>query len=405
MAPEAFILHRKKCLPLAAYVSDPAHSGFVQFAVGFVGTYSGIGRELTVILVIMRKWGIRILRTLAVFVMVLVVYEIVHWIFLPDMTGWGILAWAEEPASDGPSLQAPPKDRGQFGQFLSYDGIASSPALDASILLALGLFVVMLWLVTRPVRETRRSVLQTFSYRAPNQKRQKVFMGVMGVTLIAFVSLVAAALDGGGAKSREISDETWQEIEDQLRVGDVIAYRMEKWSARKEIFLKGHFNAVGYRLFKYGHLAVVVEDPQHPGRKVLFTSQSLKGVNVEEGLDTLKDHNWDAYRLDRWDRVDRSRFNAYVNHCRAVAGHTTGYDFTGMFALWNKNLKPTNPDDIGSEYICSTAVVTILYYAGFESDAIQRGGWFDLVTPNQVVIARGRFIPLPPEGVGLPTSQ
>jgi hypothetical protein len=155
-------------------------------------------------------------------------------------------------------------------------------------------------------------------------------------------------------------------------------------------------------LFKYGHLAIVVEDAEHPGRKVLFTSQSLKGVNIDEDLDTLRAHNWDVYRLDKWARIDKHRFNDYVGYCRQAAGHFSGYDFSGMFALWNANLKPSDKEDIGTEYICSTAVVTILYYAGFESDAIQRDGWFDLVTPYQVVKARGRFIPLPPEAVTPP---
>ena len=156
---------------------------------------------------------------------------------------------------------------------------------------------------------------------------------------------------------------------------------------------------LGYRLFKYGHLAIVAEDPENREHKVLFTSQSKIGVNIDEDVDTLRTHNWDAYRLDNWDRVDKERFREYVNLCRKAAGHFFGYDFTGMFALWNDNLRPTEKSNIGSEYICSTAVLTILYYAGFESDAIRRDGWLDLVTPYQVVKATGRFIPLPASGI------
>ncbi len=342
-----------------------------------------------------KAWAIRMLKLLTVLVSALLVYEIVHLVFLPDITGWGILAWMEEPSAEGPSALAAPEDRGSFEQFLSYDGVTSSPTLDASILGSLGLFVVLLWFYLRPVQRANERRL----------KARKVLAYAMGVSLTVFLALVSAALSGKGARQREFSDESWEKIRDRLQVGDVLAYRMEKWSARREIFLRGDLTFVGYRLFKYGHLAIVVADPLDPGKKVLFTSQSFKGVNVDEDLDTLRTHNWDAYRLDRWERIDKQRFSQYVDHCRNAAGHFTGYDFSGMFALWNANLKPKNREDIGAEYICSTAVVTILHYAGFESDAIQRDGWFDLVTPYQVVKAMGRFMPLPPEGVAPPESR
>ena len=59
-----------------------------------------------------------------------------------------------------------------------------------------------------------------------------------------------------------------------------------------------------------------------------------------------------------------------------------------MFSIWNENLKPETVKDFGDEYICSTAVVTLLYFGGFESDSTPRRE-FDLITPFQVVRARG----------------
>ena len=56
----------------------------------------------------------------------------------------------------------------------------------------------------------------------------------------------------------------------------------------EELFAKGKATVIGYRLFKYGHLAIVVEDPDQPGRKVLFTSQGQKGVNIDEDIDSLR---------------------------------------------------------------------------------------------------------------------
>ena len=183
---------------------------------------------------------------------------------------------------------------------------------------------------------------------------------------------------------------------DQLREGDVLAYRMGKWEARKKIFT-GKLNNVAYRLYKYGHLAIVVRDPEDMSKLRIFSSESFKGPNMREGLDTLKTHSFDVYRLDKWSRVDTARLNEFVQLSMKKAGAWYGYDFSGMFGLWNSNLTPKKPEDIGHDYICSTIVLTALYYSGLELDAYQRGGLLDLVTPAQVVASKGRLIK-PPEG-------
>ncbi|MDB4448727.1 serine hydrolase family protein, partial [Akkermansiaceae bacterium] len=166
------------------------------------------------------------------------------------------------------------------------------------------------------------------------------------------------------------------------------------WIGGQDWIAKGKLTVIGYRLFKYGHLAIVVEDPNAPGRKVLFTSESAKGVNVDEDADSLQTHNWDAYRLDKWDRIDLSRIREGILRCKEKSGNFFGYDFTGMFALWNEDLKPDHAEDFGTEYICSTSVVTLLYFGGFESDATPRQE-LDLITPYQVVRAKGRFVKPP----------
>lgn len=180
----------------------------------------------------------------------------------------------------------------------------------------------------------------------------------------------------------------------QLREGDVIAYRMEAGEARKKI-LTGDLATVGYRLFKYGHLAILVSDPAAPSQLRIFSSQSFKGPNLNEGLETLSAHSFDVYRLDKWARVDKARLNEFVQLAMQKAGHWYGYDFSGMFGLWNSNLKPSKPDEIGHDYICSTIVLSALYYSGLALDAHRRGGLLDLVTPAQVVESKGHFIPLP----------
>lgn len=192
---------------------------------------------------------------------------------------------------------------------------------------------------------------------------------------------------------RKLGPDAFEEAKRQIEAGDVIAYRLGKWEARRDILL-GQFNKIGYRLFRYGHLAIAVQDPEDPTQLRIFSSESFKGANLREDLDSLKTHDWDVYRLDKRERLNWPRLNEFVQTSLHKAGKWNGYDFTGMFGVWNSNLRPAQPDDIGSEYICSTVVVTGLYYAGLELDAIKRRA-IDLVTPQQVVSSRGHFIPLP----------
>jgi hypothetical protein len=188
--------------------------------------------------------------------------------------------------------------------------------------------------------------------------------------------------------------ETFKTQKSTLREGDLVAYWMKKNEARSAI-LKGNFNSIGYRLLNYGHLAIVVKDPQNKNKLRLFSSQSFKGANIREDIDTLKDHSWDSFRLDQWQRVDKKRLYEFIEVAQSKAGHWAGYDFSGMFALWNSNLKPDHSHKIGHDYICSTVAVAALYYSGLELDAAQRKGLLDLVSPKQVVTSKGRIIALP----------
>ena len=164
--------------------------------------------------------------------------------------------------------------------------------------------------------------------------------------------------------------------------------------ARRQI-ATGHLNVIGYSVLKYGHLAIVVRDPEKPERLCLFSSESFKGPNTAEDVSTLAQHDWDAYRLDRWDRVDQRRIQEFVRLARKKAGNWFGYDFTGMFGIWNANLTPSRPEEIGDEYICSTVVVACLWYAGVHLDAV-RSRAADLCSPNQVVCSKGA-IGAPPD--------
>ena len=178
----------------------------------------------------------------------------------------------------------------------------------------------------------------------------------------------------------------------QLRVGDVIAYRMDREQVRHDL-LRGKLNKISYGVLRYGHLAVIVEDPVKPAQLRIFSSESLKGANVDEDLSGLAHHDWDAYRLDQHARLDCSRLAEFVRVALARAHRTRGYDFSGMVGLWNANLRPRSPEEIGNEYICSSLVATAFYYAGVELDAIRHRA-LDLLTPLQVVSSRGRIVTL-----------
>lgn len=199
-------------------------------------------------------------------------------------------------------------------------------------------------------------------------------------------------------------DAAFERTLEQLREGDVLAYRLNKWEARKEIFT-GKLNKVAYRLYQYGHLAIVVRDPENPSKLRIFSSESFKGPNMQEGLETLRTHRFDVYRLNQWQRVDKARLSEFMQLAMKKAGHWYGYDFSGMFGLWNSNLKPAKPEDIGHDYICSTIVLTALHYAGVELDAQQRGGVLDLVTPAQVVKSKGRYITPPDVSIDIELAQ
>lgn len=193
----------------------------------------------------------------------------------------------------------------------------------------------------------------------------------------------------------EHDDHSWRSAKEMLKEGDLIAYGEDKWEARTNIFLKGRLNHLAYRLFKYGHIAIVVKDPGSEDSLRLLTSYPFQGPTTRESLDTLKSESWDVYRLNHWDRVDKKRFYDFIELVQEKAGRWYGYDFSGMFGLWNSNLQPSSPEEIGNNYICSTVIVAALHYAGVELDVSQRHGVIDVITPLQLVRSKGRVISLP----------
>ena len=117
-------------------------------------------------------------------------------------------------------------------------------------------------------------------------------------------------------------DEGFAEIKKTLREGDVIAYRMSGKESRTDL-VKGRLNSVGYKILDYGHLAILTHVEGNETLKLL-SSQAFKGPNTEEDVNTLEEHSFDIYRLNRWDKVDIGRFHEFVEKSQEKAGTWIG---------------------------------------------------------------------------------
>ena len=179
-----------------------------------------------------------------------------------------------------------------------------------------------------------------------------------------------------------------------LREGDLVAASLGKLESSSNLILGRGMNYIAHTVLDYGHLDLVIKDPAGSDELVLFTCMTKEGVNIERRLKDLGNRDWDVYRLKNWDRVDRDRLYEFVQVGLERGHNTETYDNFSAIGFWNANLKPKNKGDIGGGYICSTVVVSALYYAGVELDNMRNSSYVDLVSPKQVVTSKGRFFRL-----------
>ena len=96
--------------------------------------------------------------------------------------------------------------------------------------------------------------------------------------------------------------------------------------------------------------------------------------------------------MSNWERVDKDRLYDFIRTGIArYQSEDAFYDNLSAIGLRNANLNPRTMDDIRGGYICSTAVVSALYYSGVELDNMRSSSYIDLVSPKQVVTSKGRF--------------
>ncbi|MED5453590.1 MAG: hypothetical protein VX961_03580 [Verrucomicrobiota bacterium] len=177
----------------------------------------------------------------------------------------------------------------------------------------------------------------------------------------------------------------------ELREGDLVAASLGKFESGRDLIMNRRLNYIAYTVLDYGHLDIVINDPEGSGDKVLFTCQSFEGVNAKRRLKDLVSRDWDAFRISNWDRVNRERLYDFIKIGIERGQNAETYDNFSALGFRNANLKPVNKDDIGGGYICSTVVVAALYYSGVELDNMRSSSYNDLVSPKQVITSKGRF--------------
>lgn len=183
-----------------------------------------------------------------------------------------------------------------------------------------------------------------------------------------------------------------QHVLDSIRPGDVIAFHMshaDAWGYLR----KGTIQKIPYELFRYGHIALVVPDPQDTrlsaDRRLLQIAMK-QAANATDGTYYLNDKSWHVYRPPAGS-VDVAKLHEFVRRVTVTAGDPEkAYDYRGILGLRNAPCEPSSLAEIGDKYSCATLVVAGLHYAGYPLDALHRGGRFDLVTPRQVVESGGR---------------
>jgi len=171
----------------------------------------------------------------------------------------------------------------------------------------------------------------------------------------------------------------------QIKNGDVIAFYMSHKEAG-EYLKKAKVQKVPYELFRYGHLGIVVPDPDNPNKKKLLQLAMKQVANIDDDLSYLDDKNWVVYRPAS---IDEKKLSEFTQSALSKSKLKKAYDYSGAFGIKNAKHKPTKESEIAKEYTCCTIVVAALYYSGYELHSTHRGGILDIITPRQVVESWG----------------
>ena len=152
---------------------------------------------------------------------------------------------------------------------------------------------------------------------------------------------------------------------------------------------KGKIQKFPYELFRYGHLAIVVPDPNGTGELRLLQVAMKQAVSAVDGLEYLSDKTWEIHRPPTApiDLARLNEFTARVTENTSDPKHA--FDYVSVTGWNNSPRQPEHESNIGDKFSCATLVIAGLHYSGYELDAVHRGGRFDLVTPRQVIESHG----------------
>lgn len=178
--------------------------------------------------------------------------------------------------------------------------------------------------------------------------------------------------------------QQFDKITKNLKAGDVIAFYMSHTEARLNLKQR-KIQKIPYELFSFGHLAIVTTTTSSSELKLLQVAMK-QSINTDSGLGYLKDKSWQVYRPPS-NSVAIGKLCEFSQHVSTTG--KPGYSYTASLGLTNGDIHPDCRSEIKDKYTCTTLVVAALNYSGFQLHTPRRNGYFDLITPQQVVMSWG----------------
>lgn len=180
--------------------------------------------------------------------------------------------------------------------------------------------------------------------------------------------------------------ESFPVICEQLQAGDIIAFSMSHSQAREHLKNR-NIQKVPYELFRFGHLAILTYPTSNDSKNLHLLQVAMKQqVNADSDLSCLKDQSWIAYRAPIG-TISSKKLTEFTTAVCSTG--TTKYDYTATFGISNGNIHPSSISEIKKKYTCATLAVAALHHAGFHLHTPLRKGYFDVITPRQVVDSWG----------------
>jgi hypothetical protein len=194
------------------------------------------------------------------------------------------------------------------------------------------------------------------------------------------------------------TEKMLQHAIEQIQIGDVIAFYMSHEEARQHIG-EGRIQKIPYELCRYGHLCIVVPNPN----KKLNAQRSLdyrllqvamrQAITASDGLNYLNAKSWVVFRPPPRS-INHDRLHGFTQSViKKGSSPKKAYNYTAALGLWNGQTHPDTVDKIADQYTCTTLIISALNYSGYQLYSSRRHGIMDVITPCQVTESWGIRIP------------